>query len=109
VSNRISGYNASDPLTTVKGSSSGTQAVDKAQGSAASTSTAAASSSSTADQVTLTGSAITLQKLGEAVANAPVVNTQKVATVKTSVQNGTYKIDAGRVADKILQFENGLK
>jgi negative regulator of flagellin synthesis FlgM len=109
VSNRISGYKASDPLTTVKGSSSGAQAVDKAQGSAASTSTAASSSSSTADQVTLTDSAITLQKLGEAVANAPVVNTQKVATVKTSVQNGTYKVDAGRVADKILQFENGLK
>jgi negative regulator of flagellin synthesis FlgM len=109
VSNRISGYKASDPLTTVKGSNSGAQAVDKAQGSAASTSTAASSSSSTADQVTLTGSAITLQKLGEAVANAPVVNAQKVATVKTSVQNGTYQVDAGRVADKMLQFENGLK
>ena len=107
MSNRISGYNASDPLTTVKGSGSGAQAVDKAQGSAASASTAAASS--TADQVTLTGSAITLQKLGEAVANAPVVNAQKVTTVKTSVQNGTYKVDAGRVADKMLQFENGLK
>ena len=38
-----------------------------------------------------------------------VVNAQKVATVKTSVQNGTYQIDAGRVADKMLQFENGLK
>jgi negative regulator of flagellin synthesis FlgM len=110
VSNRISGYKASEPLTTVKGSNSGAQAVDKAQGSAASASTAASSStSSAADQVTLTGSAITLQKLGEAVANAPVVNTQKVATVKTSIQNGTYKVDAGRVADKILQFENGLK
>jgi len=109
VTNRISGYKASDPLTTIKGSNSGAQAVDKAQGSAASTSTAAASSPSTADQVTLTGSAITLQKLGEAVANAPVVNTQKVATIKTSVKDGTYKIDAGRVADKILQFENGLK
>ena len=109
MSNRISGYKASDPLTTVKGSNSGAQAVDKAQGSAASTSTAASPPTSTADQVTLTGSAITLQKLGEAVANAPVVNAQKVATVKASVQNGTYKVDAGRVADKILQFENGLK
>jgi negative regulator of flagellin synthesis FlgM len=111
VTNRISGYKASDPLTTVKGSGSGAQAVDKTQGSAASASSAASSSasSSTADQVTLTGSAITLQKLGEAVANAPVVNTQKVATVKTSVQNGTYKVDAGRVADKMIQFESGLK
>lgn len=110
MSNRISGYKASDPPTTVKGSSSGTQAVDKAQGSTASTASSASSaSSSTADQVTFTGPAIALQKLGEAVANAPIVNTQKVATVKTAVQNGTYQVDAGRVADKILQFESGLK
>lgn len=109
MSNRISGYKASDALTTVKGSSSGAQAVDKTQGAASSASSAASASSSTADQVTLTDSAITLQKLSAAVANAPVVNTQKVATVKASVQNGTYKVDSGRVADKMLQFENGLK
>jgi anti-sigma28 factor (negative regulator of flagellin synthesis) len=32
-----------------------------------------------------------------------------VATVKEAVNSGTYQIDAGRVADKILQFERGLK
>jgi negative regulator of flagellin synthesis FlgM len=50
-----------------------------------------------------------LQKLSEAVASAPVVDTQKVAAVKQAVQNGTYQVDAGRVADKLLQFESGLK
>jgi negative regulator of flagellin synthesis FlgM len=49
-----------------------------------------------------------LQKIEQAVAQTPVVNTAKVATVKQAVTNGTYKIDAGRVADKILQFESGL-
>ena len=50
-----------------------------------------------------------MQKIEQAVAQAPVVNTTKVAAVKQAVNNGTYKVDAGRVADKILQFESGLK
>jgi negative regulator of flagellin synthesis FlgM len=106
VPNRINGYNASEPLAPLKGSSTGPQAVDKAQGNAAGTT---APAPSTADTVSITGPALALQKLGEAVAGAPVVNTQKVASVKQAVQGGTYKVDSGRVADKILQFENGLK
>jgi negative regulator of flagellin synthesis FlgM len=103
VPNRISRYTATEPLAPVKGANSGGQVVDKAQ------SEATAPASSSADTVTLTGSAVALQKLSEAVAKAPVVNTQKVASVKQAVQNGTYQVDAGRVADKLLQFENGLK
>ena len=78
-------------------------------GNSEATATTAAPASSTADTVTFTGPALALQKLSEAVAKAPVVNTQKVASVKQSVQNGTYQVDAGRVADKLLEFERGLK
>jgi negative regulator of flagellin synthesis FlgM len=106
VPNRINGYIATEPLAPVKGSNSGVQVVDKAQSEATAT---AAPASSTADTVTFTGPALALQKLSEAVAKAPVVNTQKVASVKQSVQNGTYQVDAGRVADKLLEFESGLK
>ncbi len=104
--NRINGYIATEPLAPVKGSNSGVQVVDKAQSEATATT---APASSTADTVTFTGPALALQKLSEAVAKAPVVNTQKVASVKQSVQNGTYQVDAGRVADKLLEFESGLK
>ena len=104
--NRISGYKPTETPAPVKGSSTGAQVVDKAQGG----STAAASpAASTADTVTITGSALTLQRLSDAVAKAPVVNTQKVTAVKQAVQNGTYQVDAGRVADKLVEFENGLK
>jgi negative regulator of flagellin synthesis FlgM len=106
VSNKISGYTATEPLAPIKGSNSNGVAADKSQGNAA---TAAASTAQTGDQVTLTNSARSLQKIEEAVAKAPVVNSAKVASVKQAVQSGTYQIDAGRVANKLLQFESGLK
>lgn len=106
MSNKISGFSTAEPVAPLKGSNSSGAVADKSQGER---SAATASSSQTGDHVTLTDSARSLQKIEQAVAQAPVVNTAKVAAVKQAVNNGTYKIDAGRVADKILQFESGLK
>ena len=63
----------------------------------------------TGNQLTLSDSARTLQKIEETVAKTPVVNSHKVAAVKQSISAGTYQIDSGRVASKILKFESGLK
>jgi negative regulator of flagellin synthesis FlgM len=98
VSNKISGYAASEPQAPIKGSNSNSTVA-----------TAAATTAQTGDHVTLTDSARSMQKIEEAVAKAPMVNAAKVASVKQAVQSGTYQIDAGRVADKLLQFERGLK
>ncbi len=103
--NKISGYAPSDPLSTVKGSVGGAAAADK---TASEPNAAAAASASTADQVTFTGSARTLQKLHETLANTPVVDAAKVASVKQSVQSGSYQVDTGRVADKLLEFDSNL-
>jgi negative regulator of flagellin synthesis FlgM len=105
VTDKIRGYNATDATAPVKGSSSGAPA-DKNQSAAAS---AAATAAPTADQVTLTGSARILQKLSDAIAGTPVVNAAKVAAVKQAVQSGSYKVDAGRVAGKLMDFERGLE
>jgi len=102
---KISGYSTSEPLAPLKGSSTGGVAAEKAQSDAA----AAASTSQTGDHVTLTTSARSLQKLSDAVAQAPVVNSAKVSSIKQALTNGTYQIDSARVADKMIQFENGLK
>jgi negative regulator of flagellin synthesis FlgM len=77
---------------------------DKSQGEGS-----AAASAPNADHVTLTDSARSLQKIEEALAKTPVVNAGKVAAVKHAISSGTYKIDAGRIAGKLLKYERGLK
>ncbi len=104
---KISGYSTSEPLAPPKGPSTGGVAADKTQADAAAASSA--STAQTGDQVTLTSSARSLQKLSDAVAQAPVVNAAKVSSIKQALANGTYQVDSGRVADKMIQFENGLK
>ena len=102
---KISGYSTSEPLAPPKGSSAGGVAADKAQADAAGQS----STSQTGDHVTLTTSARSLQKLSDAIAQTPAVNSAKVASIKQALAGGTYQVDSARVADKMIQFESGLK
>ena len=100
---KISGLPTSEPLAPPKGSNTGSVAADKtADASAAST------SAQTGDQVTLTSSGRSLQKLSEAIAQTPVVDGAKVASIKQALSSGTYAIDASSIADKMLQAERGL-
>ncbi|HUE12254.1 MAG TPA: flagellar biosynthesis anti-sigma factor FlgM [Steroidobacteraceae bacterium] len=103
MSAKITGYSPSEAVAPLKGSNTGGVAPDKSQGDAA------ASTSQTGDHVTLTDSARSLQKLSEAIAQAPVVNAAKVASIKQAVNGGTYQVDSASVAKKLLQFETGLK
>ena len=61
------------------------------------------------DTVSLTDSARLLQKLGENVANTPVVDSQRVDTIKQAVQSGSYEIDAGKITDKLLEIDRDLE
>jgi negative regulator of flagellin synthesis FlgM len=108
VPDKISGYKATQPLTPIKGAK-GTTAVAEKTGSDAAAGAAATAASQSSDHVTLTDSARSLQKIEEAIAKAPAVDTAKVASIKQAVSDGTYQIDTGRIADKLLQFERGLK
>jgi len=106
VTDKISAYSAAEPIAPPKGSNSNGIAADKAQGES---SQPGASAPQSGDTVTLTASARTLQKIEEALARAPVVDAAKVAAVKQSIQSGSYQINAGRIAGKMLNFERGLK
>jgi negative regulator of flagellin synthesis FlgM len=105
VTDKISGFSAAEPVAPLKGSNGGSVVADKPQGDAA----AQAPASQSGDHVTLTDSARSMQKIEEAVAKTPVVNSDKVAAIKQSISAGTYQINAASVADKMLKFERGLK
>jgi negative regulator of flagellin synthesis FlgM len=103
VSAKISGLPTSEPLAPPKGSSTGSVADKTTDAPAASPST------QTGDQVTLTSSGRSMQKLSDAIAQTPVVDATKVASIKQALSSGTYTIDASSIAGKMLQAERGLK
>jgi negative regulator of flagellin synthesis FlgM len=105
VTAKISGISIAEQVAKPAGSGSGNVAAEKAQADGS----AAAATAQATDHVTLTDSARSLQKIEAAVAKTPVVNADKVAAVKQAISSGTYKIDAGRIAGKLLKYESGLK
>lgn len=102
---KISGYPTSEPLAPAKGSSTGSVAPDKPSTDAS----AGGATAQTGDHVTLTTSARSLQKLSDAIAQAPAVDASKVASIKQALSSGTYSVNSSRIAQKLLQSERGLK
>ena len=103
---KISGISVTEPVAKPTGSGGSGVVAEKSPGEGPAAPSATAQ---TGDHVTLTDSARSLQKIEAAVAKTPVVNAQKVADVKHAIGSGTYKIDAARIAGKLLNFERGLK
>jgi len=101
MSTKITGYGT--PTTVVSGSSR-TGGVERVAGDAPASGPAAPAG----DSVTLTDSAKTLQKLGEAIAASPVVDGNRVEAVKSQIAQNTYKVDSLKVAAKLLAADQEL-
>ena len=75
--------------------------------------TAAASPGTTAaapksdDQLKLTDSALALQEAARP-GDTAAVDPQRVEQVRTALADGSYKVDAGNIADRMLAFERQL-
>ncbi|MFK7815387.1 MAG: flagellar biosynthesis anti-sigma factor FlgM [Gammaproteobacteria bacterium] len=54
-------------------------------------------------------SAQTLDKIRESLASEPVIDRQKVETVKQALQDGTYNINSENIATKLIEIEQLLK
>ncbi|MDH3325579.1 MAG: flagellar biosynthesis anti-sigma factor FlgM [Gammaproteobacteria bacterium] len=60
------------------------------------------------DTVSITGTASQLQALEKQLASLPVVDVQRVDSVKREISNGTFEINPPRIADKMIQIESAI-
>lgn len=58
------------------------------------------------DRVTLTNTASRLKDIEEQLNNTSSVDNARVAEVQSAISNGEYNVDADRIADKMLAFED---
>ncbi|CRI55994.1 negative regulator of flagellin synthesis FlgM [Pseudomonas sp. TE6288] len=57
------------------------------------------------ETVHLSPEAQQLQKISDKLRDQPTVNSARVAELKQAIADGSYKVDADRVASKLLDFE----
>lgn len=60
------------------------------------------------DTVNLTGTASQLRALEQQIASLPVVDVQRVESIKQEISNGSYQIDPPRIAEKMIQIESAI-
>ncbi|KGO98909.1 flagellar biosynthesis anti-sigma factor FlgM, partial [Novilysobacter defluvii] len=61
------------------------------------------------DSMRLTGEAAGLQALQREIGSAPAsIDVEKVNQVRAALADGSYRIDAQQIADRLLAFENEL-
>lgn len=70
--------------------------------------TVAANAKAAEDTVLITDRAQDLQRLQAQIAELPVIDTQKVASIKQAIADGSYHVNAMNVADKLLAFEEQM-
>jgi negative regulator of flagellin synthesis FlgM len=57
------------------------------------------------DSVNLTDSAQRIKSLEAQIAQLPIIDTQKVETIKNSLSNGSFEFNSTRIAEKLINFE----
>jgi negative regulator of flagellin synthesis FlgM len=57
----------------------------------------------TADSVELSSVSASLQAIEKGFADTPIVDTARVDEIKQAIASGHFKVDAGKVADRLLQ------
>lgn len=58
--------------------------------------------------VNVTSQAHTLNQIGQALTNQPIVDLHRVASIRHDLERGAYNTDSTRVAAKLFSFERAL-
>ena len=87
--------------------SGGTRAVERVRRSTAVASSTTPAQSGTAS-VQITDSARQLAGLEQAIREVPDVDARRVEALQQSIERGQYRVDAGRIADRLLQLEGDI-
>ncbi len=56
-------------------------------------------------QVKLSPQAQQLQAMEERLRELPVIDSERVAQIRQAISDGSYQVDSGRIADKLLALE----
>lgn len=96
------------PPAASQGVDSGTRSQAAENGANTPSSAEVSGSTKSADQVSLTDTAQTLRELAEAAAKESVVDTEKVDAIKQALVDGTFEVDAERIASKLAEMEKAL-
>lgn len=64
------------------------------------------STAAAGDRVTLTNTASRLKDIEQQLSNTSSIDNARVAQVQSAISNGDYNVDADRIADKMLSFED---
>lgn len=60
------------------------------------------------DRVSLTATATQLQSMQQEIAALPVVDEQKVATLRAAIEDESYQVDSQKLARNMIDFEGNL-
>ena len=66
------------------------------------------SATSEETRVDLTSDAVRLGKLDQALAAAPDIDVERVESIKSAIADGSYEIDAERIASALLKLDDDV-
>ncbi len=67
-----------------------------------------AASAGSSDAVALTDTASAIKQAERALADQPAVDSARVERIRAAIADGSYEIDAQRIADKLVDMESSL-
>ena len=103
MSSKIGGVDGNSPSTAIGAGRAVQRPQDAATGGLKN------SNGSGTPSVQITGTARQMASLEQAVRDLPAVNDTKVAQISAAIEQGTYKVDARDIANKLIQMEKVLE